>query len=72
MKREMKVNDWLHVVAGIFIIASLALGKWVNPYWFLFTSFVEVNLFQFGFSGFCPMAIILRKLGVKDGYCKSS
>lgn len=70
MKRQMTVTDWIHVVAGIFILTSLALGIWVHKYWFFFTAFVGLNLFQFGFSGFCPMAIILRKLGVKD-ICKS-
>lgn len=65
MKREMEVNDWIHVVAGFFILGSLALGKWVHPGWFFFTAFVGLNLFQFGFTGFCPMGAILKKLGVK-------
>lgn len=64
MARNMGVIDWVHVIAGFFILTSLALGTWVNPYWYLFTAFVGLNLFQFGFSGFCPMAIILKKLGV--------
>jgi len=66
MKREMKVTDWIHVVAGFFILGSLALGTWVHPGWYFFTAFVGLNLFQFGFSGFCPMGAILKKLGV-DG-----
>ena len=66
MKREMKTVDWVHVIAGIFILTSLGLGWKVSPYWYLFTAFVGLNLFQFGFTGFCPMSIILRKCGVKD------
>ena len=53
--------------AGIFVLASLALGYWVSPYWFLFTAFVGVNLFQSSFTGFCPLENVLRKLGVADG-----
>lgn len=63
----MNVNDWVHVIAGIFILGSLALGAWVHPYWYLFTAFVGVNLFQYGLSKFCPMAVVLKKLGVPEG-----
>ena len=66
MKREMKVNDWIHVMAGLFILGSLALGTWVHPGWYFFTAFVGLNLLQFGFTGFCPMGAILKKLGVKS------
>ena len=62
----MTVNDYIHMIAGTFILASLALGVWVNPYWFFFTAFVGLNLFQYGITKFCPMAIVLRKLGVSD------
>ena len=50
----MLINDWVHVIAGFFILISLALGLWVNSYWLFFTAFVGVNLFQYGFTGFCP------------------
>ncbi len=60
----MSVNDWIHVIAGIFILASLALGMWVSPWWYLFTAFVGANLFQYGLTKFCPMGILLKKLGV--------
>lgn len=66
MKRKMQTTDWIHVVAGAFIVGSLALGEFHHHYWRFFTLFVGLSLFQFGFTGFCPMAIILRKLGVKD------
>lgn len=66
MKRKMIVADWIHAIAGIFILGSLALGIWVCPYYFLITAFVGLNLFQFGFTGFCPLGIILKKLGVNQ------
>ncbi|MBM9511458.1 DUF2892 domain-containing protein [Desulfogranum marinum] len=62
----MVINDWIHVMAGFFILISLALGVWVSSYWLFFTAFVGANLFQFGFTGFCPMAIILKRLGVPE------
>ncbi len=62
----MTINDWIHTIAGTFIIASLSLGIRVHPYWFFFTAFVGLNLFQSGFTKFCPMAIILRKIGVPE------
>ena len=63
---KMTVNDWVHTIAGIFIMVSLALGVWVHQYWLFFTAFVGANLFQFGLSKFCPLAIILKKLGVSE------
>ena len=62
----MIVNDWIHVIAGLFILASLALGTWVHPYWYFITAFVGANLFQFGFSKFCPLGLILKRLGVPE------
>ncbi len=62
----MVVNDWIHVIAGSFIMISLALGTWVHPYWYFFTAFVGANLFQFGITKFCPMGTILKKLGVPE------
>ncbi len=63
---KMTVNDWIHAIAGFFIMVSLALGVWVHPYWLFVTAFVGANLFQFGFSKFCPLGIILKKLGVAE------
>jgi len=62
----MVVNDWIHTIAGTFILVSLALGVYVNHNWFWFTAFVGANLFQFGFTRFCPLGIILKKLGVPE------
>jgi hypothetical protein len=49
--------------AGCFILASLALGWWVDPRWFLFTGFVGFNLLQSSITGFCPLEKILARLG---------
>ena len=62
----MTVNDYIHVIAGTFILVSLSLGTWVHPAWYFFTAFVGANLFQYGFSKACPMAFVLRKLGVRE------
>jgi ABC-type transporter Mla maintaining outer membrane lipid asymmetry permease subunit MlaE len=62
----MSVNDYIHTIAGAFIIVSLALGIWAHPYWFFFTAFVGANLFQYGITKVCPMGIILKKLGVQE------
>jgi hypothetical protein len=66
MKKHMNTTDWIHVIAGILIVGSLALGVWVHRYGFFFTAFVGLNLFQFGFTGFCPMNFILKKIGVPE------
>jgi hypothetical protein len=45
--------------AGVFVLASLALGWWVSPLWFLFTAFVGFNLLQSSITGFCPLERLL-------------
>lgn len=62
----MTVNRLLRLIAGFFVMLSVALGYFVSPYWLLFTAFVGLNLFQSAFTDWCPMMTILRKLGVKD------
>ncbi len=62
----MVINDWIHVIAGIFTLAGIMLGTWLNPMWYLVTAFVGLNLLQYGFSKFCPMAIVLKRLGVRE------
>ncbi|HVB85157.1 MAG TPA: DUF2892 domain-containing protein [Candidatus Dormibacteraeota bacterium] len=61
----MNVERYLRLVAGAFVVLSVALGYWVSPYWFLFTAFVGLNLFQSAFTNWCPMMAILRMAGVK-------
>ena len=60
----MNVERYLRLIAGMFILATLALGFWISPYWYLFTVFVALNLVQSAFTDWCPMMTILRKLGV--------
>lgn len=59
----MTTERTLRLIAGLFILVSLALGHWVNQHWYLFTAFVGLNLFQSGFTNWCPMMTFLRKLG---------
>ena len=61
----MTLERYIRLIAGTFVLASLALGTWVSPYWYLFTAFVGVNLFQSARTKWCLMEDILRKLGVK-------
>lgn len=63
----MSVERYLRMIAGFFIVLSLSLGYWVSPYWYLFTAFVGLNLFQSAFTNWCPMMSFLKKFGVKSG-----
>ena len=62
MRREHAIR----MIAGIFVLASLALGWFVSPYWLLFTAFVGLNLFQSALTKWCLMDDILKKLGVPE------
>ncbi len=62
----MNVNEALRLIAGFFILLSVALGWFVHPGFFLFTAFVGLNLLQSAFSKWCPMMAILRKAGVRE------
>jgi hypothetical protein len=57
----MNVERCLRMIAGAFVMASVALGYWVHPAWFLFTVFVGLNLFQSAFTDWCPMMTFLKK-----------
>ena len=61
----MNIERYLRLVAGFFVMTSVALGYWVHPGWFLFTGFVGLNLFQSAFTNWCPMITFLKKLGVR-------
>jgi hypothetical protein len=61
----MTVERYLRLIAGFFVLLSVTLGYWVSPYWFLFSAFVGLNLFQSAFTNWCPMMAILRKAGAK-------
>ena len=61
----MSVERYLRLIAGFFVMLSVALGYRVNPNWYFFTLFVGLNLFQSAFTNWCPMMTFLRRLGVK-------
>ena len=61
----MTIDRYLRLIAGFFVMLSLALGHWVNPGWYWFTAFVGLNLFQPAFTNWCPMMFFLSKLGVR-------
>jgi hypothetical protein len=63
----MTMNEMLRLIAGSFVLVSLALGWFVHPAVFLFTAFVGVNLAQSAFTRSCPMIWILRRAGVREG-----
>ncbi len=69
----MIITDWVHTIAGFFIVLSMALGVdcgpnplFVHKYFLFGTLFVGVNLFQYGFTKFCPLALILKAVGVPE------
>ena len=63
----MNVDSLVMRFAGLFVLASLALAHWHSPNWLWFTAFVGANMLQASFTGFCPLAMILRRLGVAPG-----
>jgi hypothetical protein len=62
----MSVERYLRLIAGFFVMASVGLGYYVSPYWFLFTAFVGLNLFQSAFTNWCPMMAFLKALGAES------
>lgn len=63
----MNVDRFVFAFAGLMILVSLGLSQVHSVYWLWFTAFVGANLFQAAFTGFCPLALILKKAGVKPG-----
>jgi hypothetical protein len=63
----MSIDRIVLAVAGSFILISLLLAHFHSELWLWFTAFVGANLLQSAFTGFCPMAMLLKKLGVKPG-----
>ena len=65
----MTIERAVRALAGSFVLASLALGWWVHPGFFLVTAFVGANLLQSSFTGICPAEAIFRRLGLQGGGC---
>lgn len=63
----MSIDRMVFAFAGAMILLSLALSYLFTPYWLLLAAFVGLNMFQAAFTGFCPLALILKKLGAKPG-----
>jgi hypothetical protein len=67
MEAAMNVDRAVLAFAGVMILISLLLAWYVSPYWLLLTVFVGLNMLQAAFTGFCPAAIMFRRLGLKFG-----
>ena len=63
----MNLDRAIFAFAGIMILASVALVYFVSPWWLLLTAFVGLNLLQSSITGFCPAAVVFRKLGLSSG-----
>jgi len=63
----MTIDRAVLAFAGTVVLVSLALGLFIHQNWFWLTAFVGANLLQASFTGFCPLAFILRKLGMQPG-----
>jgi hypothetical protein len=63
----MTIDRAVLAFAGTVVLASLGLGIYVNANWFWLTAFVGANLLQSSFTGFCPLAMILKKAGMRPG-----
>jgi hypothetical protein len=64
----MNLDRVVFAFAGSFILFSVILSVIHSPYWLFFTGFVGVNLFQSSITGFCPLAVVLKKAGLKSGH----
>jgi Protein of unknown function (DUF2892) len=64
---DMTIEKAVLAFAGVVILVSMALAYYVHPNWFWVTAFMGANLLQSAFTGVCPLAMILKKLGVPSG-----
>lgn len=67
MSETFTVDRGLRLVAGLFVMLSVLLGVYVSAWFLAFTAFVGANLFQSAFTNWCPMMVLLRRMGLKDG-----
>ena len=63
----MSIDRIVLAFAGTMVLVSIVLGYFVSIYWLLLAGFVGLNMFQAAFTGFCPFAMMLKKLGCKPG-----
>jgi hypothetical protein len=71
MEVTMNIDRLVFAVAGSFILLSVILSQIHSPYWLYFSAFVGANLLQSSITGFCPMAVILKKVGLRSGHAFS-
>ncbi len=65
----MNLDRAVMAFAGVMVLASVLLVHFVSPWWLLFTAFIGLNMLQASLTGFCPAAMIFKKLGVPGGGC---
>lgn len=63
----MNLDRAVMAFAGVMVLVSVVLTQFVSPWWWLLTAFVGLNLLQASFTGFCPAALLFRKLGIGSG-----
>ncbi len=63
----MSVDRAVLAFAGVMILLSAALAAFVSPWWLLFTAFIGFNMLQSAFTGFCPAAMLFKRLGCRHG-----
>ncbi|WP_376696684.1 YgaP family membrane protein [Wenzhouxiangella sp. EGI_FJ10305] len=63
----MNIDRLVFAIAGLMILLSLALSQIYSVYWLLLTAFVGINMLQASFTGFCPLAKILKSAGKQPG-----
>lgn len=63
----MTIDRAVFIFAGIVVLAGVTLGHYVSPLWLLLSAFAGANMIQAAFTGFCPAALVFKKLGVRPG-----
>jgi hypothetical protein len=63
----MTIDRAVFAFAGLVVLIGLALAYWIHPYWVLLSAFAGLNMFQAAFTGFCPAAMVFKRLGFKPG-----
>lgn len=63
----MTIERAVFAFAGVVVLTGLALAHWIHPYWALLSAFAGLNMLQSAFTGFCPAAMVFKRLGFKSG-----
>lgn len=66
-EKNMTIDRAVLMFAGAMVLVSLALGYFVSPWWYLLTAFAGLNMMQASLTGFCPAALVFKRLGCKAG-----